>query len=102
MGYSRRALAQYHGWTVVTDPSLKVKHLKPTGATYSKAAKYKQGQALENALWFPSNNYCLDKIGMEKRSLVFLIHCLQGYFKNRPNFIVTKAEGKFATSMAQY
>ena len=38
-------LAQYHGWKVVTDPSLKVKHLRPTGFTYNKKAKLKQGEA---------------------------------------------------------
>src|SRR5690606_32964411 len=38
-------LAQYHGWKIRTDTSLHVKHLKPTGKVYSKAAKFKQGEA---------------------------------------------------------
>src|SRR5690606_5275560 len=32
-------LAQYHGWKIKTDPSLHVKHLKPTGKVYSKASR---------------------------------------------------------------
>ena len=30
---------------MVTDATLKVKHLKPTGANYNKTARYKQGEA---------------------------------------------------------
>ena len=38
-------LCKFYHWKVVTDASLKVKHLKPTGANYNKAARYKQGEA---------------------------------------------------------
>jgi glycosyltransferase involved in cell wall biosynthesis len=38
-------LCKYYHWKVVTDQSLKVKHLKPTGANYNQAARYKQGEA---------------------------------------------------------
>lgn len=38
-------LAKFYGWKVVTIESLKVKHLKPTGASYTKSARYKQGEA---------------------------------------------------------
>ena len=38
-------LARYYGWKVVTLKNLKVKHLKPTGASYDKAARYKQGES---------------------------------------------------------
>ena len=38
-------LAQYHGWQVFTDETLHVKHLKPTGKSYTKAARFKQGEA---------------------------------------------------------
>lgn len=38
-------LCKYYNWKVVTDESLHVKHLKPTGASYTKAARYKQGEA---------------------------------------------------------
>lgn len=38
-------LCKYYNWKVVTNESLHVKHLKPTGASYTKAARYKQGEA---------------------------------------------------------
>lgn len=38
-------LCKFYNWKVVTDESLHVKHLKPTGASYTKAARYKQGEA---------------------------------------------------------
>lgn len=38
-------LCKFYNWKVVTDASLHVKHLKPTGASYTKAARYKQGEA---------------------------------------------------------
>jgi hypothetical protein len=41
MGYRRRITVNYN-WKVVTDSSLHVKHLKPTGANYNKTARYKQ------------------------------------------------------------
>jgi len=38
-------LCKFYNWKVVTDATLKVKHLKPTGANYNKTARYKQGEA---------------------------------------------------------
>uniref|UniRef100_UPI0037C12D87 glycosyltransferase n=1 Tax=Flavobacterium sp. TaxID=239 RepID=UPI0037C12D87 len=38
-------LCKFYNWKVVTDESLHVKHLKPTGSSYTKAARYKQGEA---------------------------------------------------------
>ena len=38
-------LCKFYNWKVITDASLHVKHLKPTGASYNKAARYKQGEA---------------------------------------------------------
>lgn len=38
-------LCKFYGWKVVTDERLKVKHLKPTGASYNQAARFKQGEA---------------------------------------------------------
>ena len=38
-------MAQYHGWDLKVDPSLKVKHLKPTGFNYSPKAARLQGVA---------------------------------------------------------
>lgn len=38
-------LCKFYNWKVVTNETLHVKHLKPTGANYNKAARYKQGEA---------------------------------------------------------
>lgn len=38
-------LAKYYGWEVKTLSNLHVKHLKPTGASYNKTVRYKQGEA---------------------------------------------------------
>lgn len=38
-------LCKFYNWKIVTDENLHVKHLKPTGASYTKAARYKQGEA---------------------------------------------------------
>ncbi len=38
-------LAKFYNWKVVTIETLLAKHLKPTGANYNKAARYKQGEA---------------------------------------------------------
>ena len=38
-------MAQYHGWELKVDPTLKVKHLKPTGFNYSLALLRLQGVA---------------------------------------------------------
>jgi hypothetical protein len=42
-------LSKFYNWKVITDDSLIVKHLKPTGANYNKMARYKQGEAF--TLW---------------------------------------------------
>jgi glycosyltransferase involved in cell wall biosynthesis len=38
-------LCKFYNWNVITDTSLHVKHLKPTGARYDKTSRYKQGEA---------------------------------------------------------
>ena len=38
-------MVQYYGWELKVDPSLKVKHLKPTGFNYSPGAARLQGVA---------------------------------------------------------
>ena len=39
-------LAKFYGWNILTDQTLHVKHLKPTGISYNKASKYLQGEAM--------------------------------------------------------
>ena len=89
-------LAQYHGWEIKTDESLHVKHLKPTGATYSKASKYKQGEAFKKMRYgFLIALIATAKLAVKKRSLTFFFNTITGFIKAKNEFIVTKEEGKF-------
>ena len=81
-------LAKFYNWKVVTDGSLIVKHLKPTGANYNKAARYKQGEA------FYSLGYGLvitaiasAKLAMMKKKPLLFIDYIGGFLK-------AKSEGK--------
>lgn len=92
-------LANYHGWEVATDESLHVKHLKPTGKTYTKAARFKQGEAFYKMRYgFLLTLIASAKLGFLKKDFHFIIHCLQGYFqakKEKLPFLVSEEEGKF-------
>ena len=92
-------LAQYHGWTIKTEELLQVKHLKPTGLSYTKSSKFLQGEA------FYKMRYGLLitlisalKKGIKKRSILSFTNDLKGFFKARNkklDFLVSPEEGKF-------
>ena len=92
-------LAQFHSWKTATIKDLHVKHLKPTGNTYTPKSKYLQGEALYKMRF----GFCLSflsalKSSYNKKSLKFLVNTIKGYFKSKGknlDFIVTKEEGKF-------
>lgn len=89
-------LAQYHGWEIKTDEALHVKHLKPTGASYSKASKYKQGEAFKKMRYgFLLTLIATTKLSIKKQSLTFFFNTITGFLKAKNEFIVTKEEGKF-------
>ncbi len=92
-------LAQHHGWKICTDDTLHVKHLKPTGASYSKASKYKQGEAFYKMRYgFLLSRIASAKLAFKKRSFKYYVHCIQGYNNARRNkvpFIVSEEEGRF-------
>lgn len=92
-------LAKYHGWEVCTDETLHVKHLKPTGANYSKSSKHKQGEAFYNMRYgFLLTCIATAKLAFRKKSIPFFIHTIQGYFKAKTKqlpFIVSEKEGAF-------
>jgi glycosyltransferase involved in cell wall biosynthesis len=91
--------AQFHGWKIATDQTLHVKHLKPTGATYTKAAKYKQGEAFYKMRYgFALTQIAAIKLATKKRSFSFYYNCMHGYIKakkNKASFLVTEEEGTF-------
>lgn len=75
-------LAKYYGWNVVTLPDLKVKHLKPTGANYNKAARYKQGAAFYSLGYgFTITAIASGKLAWMKRKPLLFLDYMAGYFK---------------------
>ena len=92
-------LAQYYGWQIHTDEALHVKHLKPTGKAYTKASKYKQGEAfylMRYGFWLTS--IASAKLAFNKRDCLLFLHCIQGFSKAKKNnipFIVSEKEGIF-------
>lgn len=92
-------LARYHGWSVITVPNLHVKHLKPTGATYTKAARFKQGEAFKKMRYgFWLSALASAKLAFRKKSLSYLMDCMKGYFKCKDPYLVTETEGRFIRS----
>lgn len=95
-------LAKYYGWEVVTDASLKVKHLKPTGANYNKNARYKQGEAFYTLGYgFLITAIASAKLAMLKKKPLLFLDYIQGFWKAklaRKPLLVTAAQAKFIRS----
>ncbi|TRX22888.1 glycosyltransferase family 2 protein [Flavobacterium franklandianum] len=75
-------LCKFYNWKVVTDKSLHVKHLKPTGANYNKTARYKQGEAfysLGYGFWITA--IASAKLAMMKKKPLLFIDYIQGFWK---------------------
>ncbi len=96
-------LAQYHGWKIMTDESLHVKHLKPTGKVYSKGSKYKQGEPFYRMRYgFWLTLIASAKLASKKNSLQFFMDSMQGYQKakkGKMDFIVSENEGNFIRNL---
>ncbi|GHA40726.1 glycosyl transferase family 2 [Salinimicrobium marinum] len=92
-------LAQYHNWKIVTDESLAVKHLRPTGFTYDKAAKLKQGEAFYKLRYgFLITLIASAKLAWNKRMPGLTKDYLEGFFHAKTSdlpFLVSKKEGAF-------
>lgn len=92
-------LAQYHGWKITTLPSLKVKHLKPTGKTYGKEARFKQGEAFYKLRYgFLLSFIASAKLTFLKKQPLLFFDYFRGYFKakkQKPPFLVNRKEGNF-------
>jgi hypothetical protein len=92
-------LAKFHGWDILTDESLHVKHLKPTGQSYNKASKYLQGEAMYKMRYgFWITLISAIKLASKKGSFRLFRDYMAGYFKaksSKTEFLVSKDEGKF-------
>jgi glycosyltransferase involved in cell wall biosynthesis len=92
-------LAKFYGWELLTDESLHVKHLKPTGISYNKASKYLQGEAMFK-MRYGLIITCVSglKLAYKKGDFSLFIDYLAGYFKAKKEnieFLVSEEEGKF-------
>lgn len=92
-------LAKFYGWKVVTDASLKVKHLKPTGANYNKTARYKQGEAFYTLGYgLLITTIASAKLALMKRKPLLFFDYIQGFWKakmaNTP-LLVNEEQAKF-------
>lgn len=92
-------LAKYYNWSFKTDDTLKVKHLKPTGANYNKNSNYLQGEALYKLRFgFLLTFLSSAKLAFRKKRLQFFIDYMKGYFRasrQQTEYLITKDQGKF-------
>ncbi|KIC03537.1 glycosyl transferase family 2 [Flavobacterium sp. JRM] len=92
-------LCKYYDWKIVTDSSLHVKHLKPTGANYNKTARYKQGEAfytLGYGFWITA--IASAKLAMMKKKPLLFFDYIKGFLKAKKAktpLLVTDAQAKF-------
>lgn len=92
-------LCKFYDWKVVTDESLKVKHLKPTGANYNQASRYKQGEAFFTLGYgFFITAVASLKLAMRKGKPLLFIDYINGFWKAKANnktMLVTQEQAKF-------
>jgi glycosyltransferase involved in cell wall biosynthesis len=92
-------LCKFYNWKVVTDETLKVKHLKPTGANYNKAARYKQGEAFYSLGYgFLITSIASLKLALRKGKPFLFIDYLHGFWKAKAakkELLVTDEQAKF-------
>lgn len=92
-------LCKFYNWKVVTDESLHVKHLKPTGANYNKTARYKQGEAfysLGYGFWITA--IASAKLAMMKKKPLLFLDYIKGFWKAKSEkkpLLVTEEQAKF-------
>lgn len=92
-------LCKFYNWKVVTDASLKVKHLKPTGANYNKTARYKQGEAFYTLGYgFFITAIASAKLAMMKKKPFLFLDYIKGFWKakaEKKSLLVTEEQAKF-------
>ena len=92
-------MAKYYRWEIRVDPSLKVKHLKPTGFNYSNGTARLQGVATYRMrLGFTLTTIIGLKRAWVKREMRLLYGYIRGYLQAKRSgvsFIVDSKQGKF-------
>ena len=94
-------LCKFYNWKVVTDESLHVKHLKPTGANYNKTARYKQGEAFYTLGYgFIITAIASLKLALRKGKPFLFIDYLIGFWKaklSKKPMLVSDKHAQFIT-----
>lgn len=92
-------LCKFYNWKVVTDESLHVKHLKPTGSNYNKTARYKQGEAFYTLGYgFIITAIASMKLALRKEKPFLFVDYLIGFWKAKlakKPLLVTTEQAKF-------
>lgn len=92
-------LCKFYNWKIITDESLHVKHLKPTGANYNKAARYKQGEAFYTLGYgFLITAVASLKLAMRKGKPLLFLDYIKGFWKaksDKKSLLVTVEQAKF-------
>lgn len=91
-------LAQYHGWETATDPTLKVKHFRPTGSAYALPKHVETFYAMRYGYWITM----LAVFKQQGFGLKTWYQAHRAYFKvqsNRLPFLVDKQQGVFIRRM---
>ncbi|WP_298899742.1 glycosyltransferase family 2 protein [uncultured Psychroserpens sp.] len=92
-------LAKYYNWELLTNDSLHVKHLKPTGISYNKASKYLQGEAMYKMRYgFIITLISALKLAYRKKSLKLFKDYMFGYSRGKRHNLerlVTREQGQF-------
>jgi hypothetical protein len=92
-------LCKFYDWKIKTDGTLHVKHLKPTGANYSKNARYKQGEAfytLGYGFWITS--IASVKLALRKKKPLLFLDYMNGFWKAKKAkkpLLVNEEQAKF-------
>jgi glycosyltransferase involved in cell wall biosynthesis len=92
-------LCKFYDWKIVTDETLKVKHLKPTGSNYNKTARYKQGEAfytLGYGFWITA--IASIKLALRKQKPLLLFDYINGFWKAKSSnapMLVTNEQATF-------
>ncbi len=92
-------LAKYHGFLTQTDPTLKIKHLRPTGKAYNKNAKRLQGKAMYSMRYgFLITCIASVKMAAKNKSIKSFWNNIIGFMnaaQNNVPYLVNEEEGKF-------
>lgn len=92
-------LAKFYNWELLTDESLHVKHLKPTGASYNKNSKYMQGEAMYKMRYgLTITAISALKLAVKKKNLNLFNDYMAGYFKAKKENLtplVSEKQGAF-------